>query len=412
MYSKHKSLIYIVLLFILMAMTIVTIKIPGTKNVPFYPFIYLLFFLCIPYKLAYKQPTLKIAAYCWGIIFLWGCLLALRRGFNSHHFDNLLWTVSVFLSCHVLSALMIFKERRYWIYRFFIVVSLLIALSGVYEGLTGIFYHETDAVYLYQKTALGFYRPNTIFYNVNDNAIFATLCLILSSFYPKNPKRLFEYRVVRILSLVLFGANIIMVDSRGAELATVAFLALNFIFYRYKDNARFVLIMSGIIVLPFLSLILRSEFLDDGGRWGIWVMSMRTLASTYFLGVGPGEIAWVNLDQNVFADTYAVHNFILELFCDYGIIGFSALMVWLVYLIRKGYEMFEKEIDFKMLPAIIAFLLSSITCSTLITKGFSLLFFAIIVAEMNRKLLIYQVLVKHGIIHVKVKKKKKKHHIL
>ena len=169
------------------------------------------------------------------------------------------------------------------------------------------------------------------------------------------------------------------------------------------------LYLSGIIVLPFLSLILRSEFLDDGGRWGIWVMSLRTLASTYFLGVGPGEIAWVNLDQNVFADTYAVHNFILELFCDYGIIGFSALMVWLVYLIRKGFEMFEREIDYKMLPAIIAFLLSSITCSSIIGKGFTLFFFAVIVAEMNRKLLIYQLLIKRGIIHdVQYKKLKKK----
>lgn len=397
------------LLFVLIAMTVVTIKIPGTKNIPFYPFIYMLFFVCIPYKLAYKQPTLKIAAYSWGIIFLWGCLLALRHGFNDRNFYNLIWTISVFLSYHVLSALMIFKERRYWIYRFFVIVTFMIAISGIYEGLTGVYYHETDATYLYQKTSLGFYRPNTIFYNVNDNAIFATLCLVLSSFYPKNPKRLLEYRVVRVLALILFGANIIMVDSRGAELATVAFLTLTYLFYRFNKNVKLVLFLSGIIVLPFLSLILRSEFLDDGGRWGIWVMSLRTLASTYFLGVGPGEIAWVNSDQNVFADTYAVHNFILELFCDYGIIGFSALMVWLVYLIRKGFEMFEREIDYKMLPAIIAFLLSSITCSSIIGKGFTLFFFAVIVAEMNRKLLIYQLLIKRGIIHdVQYKKLKKK----
>lgn len=387
MYSKHKSLIYMLLLFVLIAMTIVTIKIPGTDNVPFYPFAYLLFFLFIPKRLGYKHRTLKITTYCWGIITFWGIVLALSYGFNSNHFHNLLWTISVFLSCHVLSALMLFDNRRYWIYRSFVFVTFLIALSGVYEGITGIYYHETDATYLFQKTELGFYRPNTIFYNVNDNAIFATLCLILSFFYPQ---RLKEYWIVRVLSILFFGANIIMVDSRGAELASVAFLLLSFLLYKFKNNAKFVLVLSVIIVLPFLSMILRSEFLDVGGRWEIWVMSLRSLAKTYFLGVGPGEIAAVNSQLNTTFDVYAVHNFLLEILCDYGVVGALVLLVWLLRIMRSGYVMFVKGIDFNMLPAIVAFLLSSITCSSIVGKGFSLFFFALIVAEMNRKLLVYK----------------------
>lgn len=366
-------------------MTIVTIKMPGTTDFPIYIVLYLLFFFFIPHKLKYKNRVLQNTSYCWGIILIWGCLLAFIYGFNSNHFKNLAWTFSVLISFHVISALMLFNKRRIWIYRFFIIISFLIAVSGIYEGITGIYYHETDANYLYAQTEFGFYRPNTIFYNVNDNAIFSTLCLIISFFYPNTYK---EHRIVRILSLLLFGANIIMVDSRGAELATASFLALSFIFYKFKKNARLVIILSCLIVLPFLSMILQLEFLDVGGRNAIWAMCLRSLANSNFIGVGPGEIATVNMQYNTFADVYAAHNFILEMLCDYGIIGGLVLIIWLLYLMKKAYEMFRNEIHFSMLPAIVAFLLASITCSSLIGKGFSILFFAFVVAEMNKNSII------------------------
>lgn len=365
-------------------MSIITLKIPGTNDFPVYQLLYLFLFISIPYMLVYKQRTLTITSYCWGVIFLWGCLLSLHKGFSYHHFQYLAWSLSVLISCHVISALMLFEKRRCWIYRFFITITLLIALTGVYEGLTGNYYHETNATFLYNRTELGFYRPNTIFFNVNDNAIFSTLCLILSFFYPNKLK---ENRIVRVLSILLFGTNIIMVDSRGAELAAVAFLFIRYVFYKFKKDANLVILLSVLIVLPFFSLIMRLEFFDIGGRNAIWAMSLRSLYSTYFLGVGPGEIAAANIRLNTTADVYAVHNFVLEILCDYGVIGAIALITWLLRLIKSGYEMFKKQIDFNMLPAIVAFLLSTITCSSLVGKGFSLFFFAIIISEMNRKLL-------------------------
>ena len=383
MYSNYKSLIYNLLLLFLVTATIVTIKMPGTQDFPVYQLFYLVFFISIPHKLAYKQQILVVTSFCWGVIFIWGCFLAFSYGFKSHHFNNLLWVITIILSCHVFSALMQFDNRRYWIYRFFIIITSLIALSGIYEGLTGIYYHETDATYLFAKTELGFYRPNTIFYNVNDNAIFATLCLLLSSFYPEKLK---EYWVVQLFSLFLFGANIIMVNSRGAILSTVAFLALSIIYYKFKRNAMLLIIMSIIISLPFFSMILQSEFFDDGGRNAIWAMSVKSLVSSSFMGVGPGEIAEVNSRLNVMKNVVAVHNFVLEIICDYGIIGALGMLVWFYHLFKSGYEMYKKGINFKMLPALIAFLLSSITCSSIVGKGFSLFFFAIIVAEMNRNL--------------------------
>lgn len=381
MYSNRSSLINLLLLLFLVATTIVTIKVPGIQALPVYFVLYLVFFVGIPRKLMNKQHSLKLTSFCWGLIFFWGCFLSFSYGFNSRHFSNLIWVLTVLLSCHVFSALLQFESRRCWTYRFFIIITLLIAISGVYEGLTGIYYHETDATYLYTTTELGFYRPNTIFYNVNDNAIFATLCLILSTFYPKSLK---EYWIVRILSLLLFGANIIMVNSRGAVLATVAFLVLSFIFYKLKRKAEFMLFLTVIIALPFFSMILQSDFMDDGGRGNIWSMSLESLVSSSFLGVGPGEIAAVNLQLNPTVEVYAVHNFILEIVCDYGIIGAIGIVIWLFHLLKNGYEMYKKEIDFYMLPALFAFLLSSITSSSIVGKGFSLFFFAIIVAEMNR----------------------------
>lgn len=359
---------------------IYSIKIPFTQSVALFPFIYFFFYLRERSEIESFVSVQIVSKICWFVIFVWGLFLSLLYGFTIDNFKTLMWCLSFITMPVVIS----YHSRDFEHYNFFRFAILLacfpIGLLGVYEALTGHFLHETHESYLYFKNDYGFYRPNTIFFNVNDNAVFCLVCVIWT-FFIDGEKSLKKW--LRLFSIVIFGLNIFMVDSRGAELGFVIFLAV----YYYRNvtgTIKTYAFISAIVAIIFGLLYFDYEsFFELGSRQYIWEMSLQSLKETCFMGVGPGMIASINKVNFQNADIFAVHNLFLELFCDFGIVGLVALLVWYVNLFWAAISIkdFEPERSALLVSALIASLLASITCSSLVGKSFPVLFFAIVTVE-------------------------------
>lgn len=375
------SKITIIKILALVGIIIYSIKIPSTKNVALFPVVFAI--LCLYTKgQIVRSSIIKKSNVCWAIIIIWGVILSFVNGIVLTNFKILMWC----LSFVTLPMMISYYSQDYRIYKFFriavILACLPIGLLGIYEGISGHYVHETIASYAYTKSALGFYRPNTIFYNVNDNAIFCLICSILAFYVEGTPR--FK-RITRFVCLLVFGLNIIMVDSRGAELGLVLFLVIYF--YRsVKGLKRFLLIAT---IIPVFFIGVNSfdyqTFFDIEGRVVIWSMSLDSLADTSYFGVGPGMISSINEARFINAEVVAVHNFLLEMFCDFGIVGLCVIVYWyyclFYYAIKSKTVSYEKSA--LLIGSLVASILASITCSSLLGKSFPVLFFAIVIAELN-----------------------------
>lgn len=367
-------------LFALVGILITSIKMPIVDSFPVYRVLFPILAVSIFRKWSVRG-LVKITARTWGGIFVWGLILSLSYGFNEQNFLSLSWVFSMIVVPYCISYYMYGTQSRLQIYRSMMLICFIIAISGIYEGYTGRYYHLTLGSYAYTKNIYGLYRPNTIFYNVNDNAIFMLCCLIFGFLYPSKGK---ETVYVRIFSVLLYGGNILLVDSRGAILGTIVFFLIAYMHKRTTIERIGLLVLLFIVFLFFIPQIVNSSFFEMGGRMAIWEKSFSQLQSTSYYGVGPGMIAMVNESHYTGLEVSAVHNFILELFCDYGILGLLFLIIWFVGLYTYTHKMRNERQKWVIIGALLAFICASITSSSLIGKTFPILFFSIIISEIVR----------------------------
>lgn len=193
----------------------------------------------------------------------------------------------------------------------------------------------------------------------------------------------------RIIGMMLFCSNIILVDSRGVELGLMLFLTI-YLFSTRKVRWYYkaVIIIAVVLFVVFnfdliLNLDIFSSGMSDSGRFSILTMCMSSLKRSNFLGVGPGNIASVN-DYYFSAETVAPHNFFIEILCDYGIVGSISIVVWFIGNLSCAWRM--SKYDGRALIiwiALISFFPISIVSSSLIGKSWVACFFGIIAACLN-----------------------------
>ncbi len=86
-----------------------------------------------------------------------------------------------------------------------------------------------------------------------------------------------------------------------------------------------------------------SNFFTDGGsgRLEIWSNAFDTFRSNPVLGIGINSIREYNL-ENYSRGVY-VHNSLIEVLVETGIIGFSLYMVFWILLLKAAYSLFKKQ---------------------------------------------------------------------
>ena len=367
--------------FVLITLVIVTIKVPFIQEIPLYSLLYLYYFVVYIDKKSING-LLRWHVIWLLIMLLWGLFLSMYYGISSENVYNLIWLLSLIIVPVCISSFFKNENQRLYIYQILIFLTIAIAVSGVYESLTGHFYPLTKEKYAVRLNSFGLYRPNTIFYNTNDNAIFFFICIVFAYMYPHQR---YESKYIRMASLFLFAFNIWMVDSRGAELAFVMFLLIYY-YLTLNKKLRWLLAFITIpILFIWLPYVIQDEFFDMSDRLPIWLNSYNHLKDTDFIGVGPGMISAYNeLHYSGLTEVSDVHNFFLELFCDYGIVAIVTIPIWYFSYLRyclknKNFECFPQ-----ILSTLVALLLASITCSSLVGKSMIILLFGIILSEIKR----------------------------
>lgn len=376
---------------ILILFSIFPYKIHFFKDIPLYRILYVLTFIFMLISKKYKfksksiNKSLKVTIFSWTVLAIWGIISLIWITKTGNEFNYISYDLIWVIISLCFSKYMKIEIKRNKILFYYCIIASILALMGLYTGITGHYFNDTHISYHYNLNMFGLYKPNTIFYNINDNAVFMFSSIIILFLYTEKKKN----NLVRIIGTILFTSNIILVDSRGIELALIIFLTIYFISTRSISlNKKIqIFILAFIVILVFSNKIFNLSIfksgLSDNARISIINMSLKSLEHTNYLGVGPGNISMVNSMFNN-AETYDTHNFFLEIFCDYGIIGAISIIVWYAVLLKTSYIYRKSEKDATIIFALlISMLCAFVVSSSLIGKSWIVCFFGIIVSILN-----------------------------
>ncbi len=373
-------------LFLMILVLIYAWRLPVIR-VPVYRIIYALALLV---QSSYKKRSnillsspIGITGVMWIVIGLWGIILIPFTYYRGINVEELLW-LFYFLLC----SYVIYNYSNHYgvdsIIQKYILISFMIAILGLYESFTGHIVHVTAGSYYYRKNFFGFTAPNTIFYNINDNAVFMSLSLFLMWVYAADKKEKWKYKA---LALVLYGVNVLMVFSRGAILSIIAFLLLELLQTRQWNKY---IMRIGIVVV---TIALVSPFLIEGGivpgdiasegRYAIWINIISQIKSDFILGLGAGNISTIDV-SSLSSHIVDAHNFFLEIAANYGIIGLASILSWYVGIMKIARNLGKEDRKCQTIwNALVCFIPLSVVSSSLIGKSWVICFFALITSQLN-----------------------------
>lgn len=246
------------------------------------------------------------------------------------------------------------------------VISSMTLFFHMYYLVTGIDNTEFISTFIssrYMGRGMGLYgNPN--YYSVS---LVMAVSLLLGMSYSKliNKDKLY-YLVLIIISLDIF-----LTFSRGALFSFIAIVILSLLFNILKrGNASlkkiFVNILLLLLAILFTSVVQSTQFfsgfLDQttsgiteviegtgSGRYNIWSDGFNIWKSevhTIIFGVGGNNLELLS------AYNHSPHNGYLRALYEFGIIGFTSLMLFLFTLIYKTFSFKVKEINFLFFPLV------------------------------------------------------------
>lgn len=388
--SLKINLSYVWIAFLIL-FSIIPYKIHFLKDIPLYRILYILTFIFILISKKHKNEnnclnnSLKATIFFWILLAIWGVISFVWITKTGHELNYISYDLIWAIVSLCISKYMKIETKKNKILFYYCIIALILALMGLYTGITGHYFNDTHVSYHYNLNSFGLYKPNTIFYNINDNAVFMFSSIIVLFLYTEKKKN----HLFKFIGIILFTSNIILVDSRGIELALIIFWTIYFISMRsISFNKKMkIFVFAFILILMFgnkiMDLGIFKSGVSDNARISIINMSLKSLKKSNYLGVGPGNISTVNSMFNN-AETYDTHNFFLEIFCDYGIIGAISITAWYVILLKTAYIYRKSEKDAAIIFALlISMLCAFIVSSSVIGKSWIVCFFGIIVSILN-----------------------------
>lgn len=330
--------------------------------------------------------NLAISTYCWLAILCWGLFSFFWIRITGTEMNYITYDLNWVLISICFSVMTLKESYRDRLVTYFCVLAGVIGVMGWYTAFSGFYFNMTHVSYYYKKNFLGLYRPNAIFYNINDNAVFMFMSIVVLFLATENKRNSMFWRCV---GMIIYGGNVLFVDSRGVELGVMIFLVVYLLNTKNIKRIYKALIIiggvlfAGIFLENIMNLGLFSEGLNDSGRFSIIAMCLSSLARTHFMGVGPGNITTIN--ASFFSvTTVAPHNFFIEIFCDYGVVGLIVIVIWFVSNLRCAMRMSRSDSRATIIwVAWLAFTSISIVSSSLLGKSWVACFFGIMIAYLN-----------------------------
>ncbi len=234
------------------------------------------------------------------------------------------------------------KEILNFCEKVFLLNVIVVLALAIYESFTGDYLILTYDSYMQQRNSLGLYKPLATFYNINNLGTFLALATPISC------NAIFQFKkrknICKFLFLMINTFVILLTNSRGALLAIIIFIILDF---KNNFSTKKTILYGVILVITLLFFstmlfesslgeLLTMDILEEG-RIEIWKETLETISKYRFMGIGPGNTAYANLNSSHYKYTFGTpHNYFLEYLGDFGIICFAILIYWIYVLMKKS----------------------------------------------------------------------------
>ncbi len=236
-------------------------------------------------------------------------------------------TILLMVSCMI--RLIKSEEDRYVSLKTIIVNALVLYLLAIYENQTYSYLFSANTPTQYSQNAFGTLQPILFFGNTNNLCMFFCMTLPCLFLVTNN-------RIARILWTMATIHVALITSCRTGFVLVIIFYAL-IVFFRLQISRpiRIVTLISSVIIC-MITIIYGNIELNV--RVYLWVNALYNSCRTFFLGTGLGSSRYVNAEHTIFnivKEGYfggytvgAVHNYLLELLLETGLIGIGTLFIW------------------------------------------------------------------------------------
>lgn len=278
----------------------------------------------------------------------------------------------------------------------FVCVVIIINIGvSIYEITTGLHLKKSALV-----DAIGDvqFLPSGTFYNPNDLASFLVLFLPFVLLYMRS-ETIFG-KLLKITLSVMSVYIIIATQSRIALALIIAILLLYLVKKSWKWGVMILLCVPLMLQLPMMQTIsgqVNQTYTQKDSstdlRLEITSYTWQTIQDTHFIGLGPGNVQmalaqYFPADEQNGEGGVSVHNFLLEVLANYGLLSSLFLLLFLYFVGHYSFQLWlrnKSKQSWYMLPLLIsiAFPFISFASSTTLEKSYVWISFGIILAVLN-----------------------------
>ncbi len=400
-----KRLIYLATFFAFFKINAFTVKISTIRLSFFEILVYLIAIILIADIFKYGFRIAKQSKYSITFFIIWTIFGILSYGWSHdkgewlRHIKSLFTATLFILECNtyinnkksVLNMLNIVR-----------IMCIIHNLIGLVEIITGKYYFHSNMDYIIKYQQYNY--PVSVFYNVNNYAVFILISLILSTFFfsiERNKKN-------KILNLLLIISSIFLIymsGSRAVNIALIVGIAFYILFLsNFKTKIKFFSIGFVSILTLFLmnmntimlyinkvfSLNLQATSGSDYIRKNILLNCYKFLIDTFGIGIGPGNFKyWIN--KFSYYDTMGIqqiHNWWIEILVTYGVIIFILFCIFYYKLFSQFLSQCNKKINIididnsilkVSLVSLICFSIASISPGSLMNSEWVWVYFTIMI---------------------------------
>ena len=323
----------------------------------------------------YKLPVIKQT----GPIYLFIVLTALSLLYSHSPAAGLIYGFYLIIGLTIVTQIVSFCPSAYSlrnVYKLMSVVAIIITLIGLAELLTAFRWPFSE----YSSFAPYFGRepkdlshfsdlqiilvsamPASVYLNPNNFSVFLVIVLPFAFFMHKSSfSRIF---------IALICVLILSTGSRSCVIAIFVLILIILLFYRLKFVLFAPVIFLFILFLPTLlsdisilktgiertsqifTALTRYITLDISSsdsvstRGGYITYGLMALKDVYYLGLGAGNSGFILELSNQGVGQISVHNFLMEIFIDYGFLGIILFLISYVYCMISTYRGSKRNLD-------------------------------------------------------------------
>lgn len=299
-------------------------------------------------------------------------------------------------------------ERLMIVYSIWLVMTILLMIIGFYNHIT---HHHLPSSTLYTGPEYKQHYPTSVFFNQNDFATFLSISFFLYIALVKNIKNGY----IKAIGLFLSVCALYLIFATGSRASLLGIFAgaAVYIFIVLPPVLKkiaiwlsaagitiFAVLFASRIYSKFWELFLAPQTLhsfhetlpSNVARANLLKNAWHFFLDSYGFGVGAGNVSYY-LEHHALYDTdnvTEVHNWLVEILSNFGLfimLGYLAVYAYLIWVLYKFYERKlgnqSKLITEGLITALVSFLVSSISPSSVSNLFFHWVFLALVIAAVN-----------------------------